>query len=182
MSRPSDPNEHVLRVNLKDGADVRRFCEVSVKGKEVYIYQPRKGGSVKVSYHESGQKHVKIGKDRPIMPPMHLEPTEFIVTEEKPWSKSFENFAGLLRYEGEPDNNVVEFEVPPLPYVDITFVEIAIGRSFDPKGWSMDGVDQVTLKQEVFPVPHSTDGLQVCVRLLRLESSSAPSPPSEPPE
>ncbi|MBI3679215.1 MAG: hypothetical protein HY235_02240 [Acidobacteria bacterium] len=179
MSCAPDPSEYVLRVNLKDASDVRRFCEVRVKGKDVYIYQPRKGESVKVSYHESGQKHVKIGQSGPIMPPMHLDPTEAIVTEEKPWSKSFENFANLLPYKGEAANDVFEIELPPLPYVDtITFAQIAIGRSFDPKG----GVDQVTLKQEVFPVPHSTDGLQVCVRLLRLQSSSAPSPPGEHPE
>jgi hypothetical protein len=183
MSRASGPSEYVLRVNLKDGSDVRRFCEVRVKGKDVYIYQPRKGECVKVSYHESGQKHVKIGQSSPIMPPMHLDPTEAIVTEEKPWSKSFENFAKLLPYKGGAANDVFEIELPPLPYVDtIAFAQIAIGRSFDPKGWTMSGVDQVTLKQEVFPVPHSTDGLQVCVRLLRLQSSSAPSPPSKHPE
>jgi hypothetical protein len=131
MSRATDPSEYVLRVDLKDGSDVRRFCEVRVKGKDVYIHQPRKGESVKVSYHESGQKRVRIGQSGPIMPPMHLD---------------------------------------------------SVGRSFDPEGWSMDGVDQVTLKQEVFLVPHSTDGLQGCVRLLQLQSSSAPSPPSEHPE
>ena len=61
MSRAPDPSEYVLRVNLKDGSNVRRFCEVRVKGKDVYIYQPRKGASVKVSYHESGE-------DRPERP------------------------------------------------------------------------------------------------------------------
>lgn len=182
MSRAPDSSEYVLRVNLKDGSDVRRFCEVRVKGKDVYIYQPRKGESVKVSYHQSGQQHVKIGHGGPIMAPMQLDPTEAIVTEEKPWSKSFENFADLLPYTGQPANDVFEIDLPLLPYVDtITFAQIAIGRSFDPKGWSMDEVDQVMLRQEVFPVAHSKDGLQVCVRLLRLQSS-APPPPSEHPE
>jgi hypothetical protein len=180
MSRPPDSSEYVLRVNVKDGSDVRRFCEVRVKGKDVYIYQPTQGGPVKVSYHESGQEHVKIGQSKPIMSPMQLDPTQAILTEEKPWSKSFENLADLLPYKGEAANDVFEIELPPLPYVDtITFAQIAIGRLFDPKGWSMDEVDLMTLKQEVFPVPHSTDGLQVCVRLLRLQLSAAPSPPGE---
>ena len=135
MSRTFDHTEYVLRVNLKNGLDVRRFCEVRVKGKDVYIYQPSKGQSVKVSYHESGQEHVKVGQSSPIIPPMHLDPVAAIVTEEKPWSKSFENFADLLPYKGEPANDVFEIELPPLPYVDtISFAQIAIGRAFDTSG------------------------------------------------
>jgi hypothetical protein len=57
---------------LKDGADVRRFCEVQVKDGEVYIFQPRKRQSVKVSYHKSGRMHVKSGVGGTIMQPMHL--------------------------------------------------------------------------------------------------------------
>jgi hypothetical protein len=167
MSRAVDSNEYLLRVNLKDGPDVRRFCEVRVKGKDVYIYQPKKGGPVKVSYHESGEKHVKIGRGLPIMP-MHLDPTEAIITEETPWSKSFENFNDLLPYAGEPANDTFATELPALPNVDsITVAQIAIGRSFDPKNRSMDSVEQVTREQQVFPVPQSADGLRVCVRILR---------------
>jgi len=61
MSRNSVPSEYVLRVNLKDASDVRRFCEVRVQGKDVYIYQPRKGGPVKVAEGEVGaQDHAGI--------------------------------------------------------------------------------------------------------------------------
>jgi hypothetical protein len=35
-SRTSDPNEYFLRINLNDRADVRRPCEVRVKGKDIY--------------------------------------------------------------------------------------------------------------------------------------------------
>src|SRR5690348_13459921 len=35
MSRTSDHTEYVFRVNLNNGLDVRRFCEVPVKAKEV---------------------------------------------------------------------------------------------------------------------------------------------------
>jgi hypothetical protein len=173
MSRAVNSNEYVLLVNLKDGLDVRRFCEVRVKGNDVYIYQPKKGNSVKVSYHESGQTHVKVGPGAPITPPMQLDPTEAISTEEKPWSKSFENFNDLMPYCGEPANDTFTIELPPLPYVDsITFAQVAIGRSFDAKDWALDGVDQVTTKQQVFPVPQSPNGLEVCVRILRLQYGS----------
>jgi hypothetical protein len=173
MSRSVDPNEYVLRINLKEGSDERRFCEVRVKGKDVYIYQPKKGDVVKVSYHESGQQHVKVGGGAPIMPPMQLDRTEAIVTEEKPWSKSFENFYDLLPYAGQPANDIVTVEVPPLPCVEsITFAQIAIGRSFRSEGWAIEGVEQVTTKQQVFRVPQSADGLQVCVRIMRLQYSA----------
>src|SRR5437879_4087930 len=101
MSRKYHPNEYVLRVNLAAGSDARRFCEVVVKGHDVYIYQPRRGSSVKVSYHASGQKHVKIGKSDPVIAPMHLDPPLLLVTEETPWSQSVENFSTLLPYKGE---------------------------------------------------------------------------------
>jgi hypothetical protein len=173
MSRAGDPNEYLLRVNLKNGADVRRFCELRVKGNDVYIYQPREGDSVKVSYHESGEQHVKIGKGAPVLPPMQLDPTEAIVTEEAPWSMTFENFADLLPYKGEAANDVFEIDLPQLPYTDTyTFAQISVGRSFDPKGWAMDTVNQVTLKQQVFRVPQSLNHLQVCVRILRLQYSA----------
>lgn len=169
VSRPTDPSEYVLRVNLRRGADVRRFCEVRVKDGEVYIFQPKKGQSVKVSYHRSGQKHVKFGLGAPIMPPMLLEPTEAIVTEEEPWLKGFENFNDLLTYESQASDHVCEIECPPLPYVDtMTFAQVGIGRSFEPKEWAIDGVKHVTLKQEVFPI-QTANGFQICVRVLRLQ-------------
>lgn len=172
MSRANDPNEYVLRVNLKHGSDARRFCEVRVKGNDVYVYQPKKGNPVKVSYHESGEQHVKVGSGLPIMQLMQLDPTEVIWTEETPWSQSFENFNDLLPYTGQIADDTFEIELALSPPLDsITFAEIAIGRSFGSKEWTMEGVEHNVLNQKVFAVPQSINGLQVCVRVLRLRHS-----------
>jgi hypothetical protein len=85
------------------------------------------------------------------------------------WSKSFENFSGLLPYNNEPADATYEIDLPPLPYVDrIIFAQVSIGRFFDPKGWTMDGVIQSTLQQQVFRVPISPSNLLLCVRVLEL--------------
>jgi len=55
MSRTAAADEYVLRLNLKSASDVRRFCEVHVQESDVYVLQPKKDGSVKISYHESGK-------------------------------------------------------------------------------------------------------------------------------
>jgi hypothetical protein len=164
--------EYVLRINLKNRADVRRFCEVHVKGWDTYVFQPRKGESVKVSYHESGQVHLKIGNSDAMFKRFHDSPM-FLQDEEEIWSKSFENFNGLLPYNGEAADNVVEIDVPPLPYTDsITFAQVIVGRNFDPKGWEMDSVLQTTIKQEIFKPDASVSGLSVAVRVLKLSHAS----------
>ena len=95
MSRTKTADRYIARINLTSGSDVRRFCEVHIDDSDdVYVFQPRKGGSVKVSYHESGQRHLKIGSG-PAMFVMHSSRPEWIRTEERLWSKSFENFASL---------------------------------------------------------------------------------------
>ena len=170
MSTRLAADEYLLLVHLKDGGEVRRFCEVRVKGKDVYIYQPRRGASVKVSYHESGQQHVKIGDSGTMIPAMQLDPTSAILTEENPWSKSLENFAYLLPWKKKPASAVLDLDVPPSAD-GVAVVQISIGRHFHQGDWTMENVDHVTLRQEIFSVPHSTDGLQVCVRVCRLQAS-----------
>jgi hypothetical protein len=174
MSRAPSPGEYLLRINLKNGADVRRFCEVRVKGNDVYILQPRKGKSVKISYHESGQQHLTIGSGVPLLPPMQPDPIEAILTEEKPWSNSFENFADLLPYKRENANDVFEIDLVPLQSdpKTIPFAQVSVGRAFDSHGWTMDEVDQLTIKQQVFPLPNNDSDLQFCVRILRLQASA----------
>jgi hypothetical protein len=170
MSRPSSPSEYLLLINLKDGEDLRRFCQVLVRGDDVYIFQPCKGGPVKTTYHKSGQQHVKIGQGPPLFP-VQLDPTAAILTEENPWAKSFENFVDLLPYKGETANDV--FEIDPSEWSDPNaFAQVSIGRAFDQCGWTLDEVDQITLRQQVFVVPNSASGLQVCVRILRLQPSA----------
>jgi hypothetical protein len=141
---------------------------VLVRDDDVYVFQPRKGGSVKSSYHQSGQQHLKVGKGAPIMDPMQLDPPSQVLTEENPWSKSFENFANLLPYEGEKADALFEIDLPTTVET-LPFAQISIGRSFDSKGWTVGTVSLVTLRQEVFSVPHSANGLQVCVRVVRLQ-------------
>jgi hypothetical protein len=92
---------------------IRRFCQVRVdQNDNVYVFQPHKGGSVKVGYHESGQKHLKIGNG-PALFTMHLDRPEWIHSEEAVWAKSFENFAQLLKYDGEQADALFEFELFP---------------------------------------------------------------------
>src|SRR5262245_34276590 len=151
--RKGSSNGFTLCVNLRAGADVRRFCQVHVsQNDDVYVLQPRKGKSVKVSYHESGQRHVKIGQGPPMFV-MRLDKPEWILQEERVWSQSFENFKDLLPYRGEPANAVFEIDLPTTPHLNaITFAQVSIGQFFDPEGWSMDEVVQNTLKQQVFRV------------------------------
>src|SRR5207249_1812130 len=113
MSRTNTARGYVVLVNVKSGTDVRRFCQVRVDPNDnVYVFQPRKGGSVKVSYHESGEKHVKIGCS-PAMFVMHLERPEWIRTEEAVWAQSFENFTALLPHDGKSADALFEVELPP---------------------------------------------------------------------
>ncbi len=165
--------EYVLRVNLKSGADVRRFCEVHLKCWDSYAFQPRKGESVKVSYHESGQIHLKIGRSDAMFKRFNDAPAS-IMDEESIWSKSFENFPDLLPSNTDPADDVFDIELPPLPYTDtITFAQVIVGRIFDPKGWAMGGVEQTTIDQKTFRPDPAVSGLSVCVRVARLKHSVA---------
>src|SRR5262245_16443611 len=112
MSRTKTPKRYLARINLRSGSDVRRFCEVHIDDADnVYVFQPRKGGSAKVSYHESGQRHLKIGSS-PAMFVRHSTQPEWIRTEEKLWSQSFENFTSLLPYSEEASDAVCDIELP----------------------------------------------------------------------
>lgn len=175
MSRSNSQNEYVLRVNLKHGSDLRRFCEVHIKGEDLYVFQPNKNVSTKVSYHESGQKHVKVGSGEPIIKPLLLDPLKAIRTEESVWSKDFKNFNDLLVYSGQPADDIFEIEYMAPSVDSINFAEIAVGRSFGDDAWIMDGVAQEVLQQKLFSVPQPMEELQVCVRVLRLLDAVPPS-------
>jgi len=170
MWRAKETNGYVLLVNVKSGADARRFCQVRVDPNDnVYVFQPHKGGSVKVSYHESGQKHLKV-RNGPAMFIMRLDRPEWIRSEQAVWAQSFENFAQLLRYDGEQADALFEFELPPLSEATLPFLQMSIGRLFSPQGWTMDEVEQRTVQEKVFEVPASPSQLRLCVRILRLSS------------
>jgi len=167
MLRTSARDEYLLRINLKKGAVARRFCEVHVKGNDVYVMQPRKGKSVKVTYHQSGQRHLKHGNG-PAMFVLQLDRPEWIQKEEPCWESSFENFAHLLAYQRERADSVYDIELPPRSTSTITFAQVSIGRFFDHQAWKNEGVTLATLLQQVFPVPISPSNLSICVRVLRL--------------
>ena len=173
MARTSKRPEYMLRINLQSGTDLRRFSQVRVDGKDnVYILQPRKETSVHVSYHESGERHLKVG-DGPSLFVMHLDKPEWIRSEEPVWEKSFENFATLLPYTGQHADQIVTVPLPELPYGDcITFAQVSIGRFFEPQILSTDGVTLITLLQETYAVPISPSGLHLCVRVLNLASAA----------
>ena len=122
---------------------------------------------MKVSYHESGQRHLKIGSG-PAMFVMHSSRPEWIRTEERLWSKSFENFASLLPYNGEAADAVLEIELPSAAGDTIAFAQVSVGQFFDPEGWTMDGVRQATLRQKIVCVRESPSQLRLCIRVLRL--------------
>jgi len=100
---------------------------------------------------------------------IHLDRPEWIRSEEKVWSKSFENFNDLLPYNEQPADAVFAIDLPTIAYVGtITFAKVSIGRFFDPEGWSIDGMKQSTLKQQMFTVPISPSQLLLCIRTIRL--------------
>ena len=169
---PRTHADYTLRINLRSGADKRRFCEVHVKDDEVYMFQPRKGGSTKISYHRSGQKHLKLGKGPSLFNPMFLDPPKWIDTEEECFHKSFENFAKLLPYEGEAADEVFEIELPPPSNTRLTFAQVSVGRFFVPQGWKEEGVRLTTLDQRQFAIPSSPSSLSIYVRVLQLHEEN----------
>ncbi len=162
--------EYVLRINLKSGTEVRRFCEVHVNGDDVYVFQPEKGAITKVSYHQSGQRHLKKGAGPAMftMFTMMLDRPRWIETEEPCWEKSFENFARLFPYCSEPATDIFEIDLPNPSDTTISFAQVSIGRFFSPPGWELDGGTLTTPQQRVFPVPSSPSDLSICVRVLQL--------------
>jgi len=69
-------DKYILRVNLRSDSDLRQFCVVELKCWDAYVFQPPKKKRPKVSYHASGQTHVKVGKSgamlRRFNAPQHL--------------------------------------------------------------------------------------------------------------
>ncbi len=166
--RAAVDKKYILRINLRSDAELRRFCEVHLKGWDAYVFQPCQGQRVKVSYHESGQVHVKVRKSGAMFKRFY-EPPASLVGEESVWSQSFENFSTLLRWKDEPANDIHEIKLPALPYTDtITFAQVVVGRRFTPDRWVSDGVEQEVIEQKAFKPDVSLSGLSVCIRVVRL--------------
>ena len=173
MPRITTENEYVLHVNLRAGDDVRRFCEVHVQEKnDVYVFQPRKGGSTKVSYHASGERHVKRGNG-PSLYTLRLDPPEWIESEESCWEQSFENFSTLLSYRDESADDIFAIDLTAFSDDTITLAQVSIGRFFDTPSWIDDGVRLTTLHQQVFPVTKLGTDLSICVRVIQLKQTDS---------
>ena len=180
IEMPKPMPDYTLRINLRSVADKRRFCEVHVKDDNVYMFQPRKGGSAKISYHKSGQRRLKVGKGPPLAGPMFLDPPERIDTEEERFCQSFENFAKLISYSGEPADEMFEIELPPPSNTQLTFAVLSIGRFFVPQAWKEEGVILTTLAQREFVMASSPSRLSICARVLQLhEENNEPDCPQQ---
>jgi len=158
-----------LRINLHANDEVRRFCEVHIKGSDVYVFQPRKGQSVKISYHESGQRHLKIG-NAPAMFVRQEGHPGYIREERRLWSKSFENFSKLLMYEGQPADDLLRLELPSLSCDRLHLAEISIGNDFSPQGWVHEDVSLRMLEEHLFKIRMGFSSITICVRSLVLST------------
>jgi hypothetical protein len=107
---------------------------------------------------------------------MHLEPPEWIRCEESVWSKSFEDFPDLLRYENESADEIFEFEMPLHSEERLSFLQVSVGRFFDPEAWTKDEVELKTVQEKLFAVPSSDSQLRLCVRILNLEAAQHAAP------
>lgn len=134
LSRNRDSTtEFLLRVNLRSGSDVRRFSQVRVdQNDNVYVFQPRKEENVKISYHESGQRHLKFGNGSAMFV-MNLDRPEWICSEEQLWEKSSENFDALVPYNGQAPDGIFEIDLPGSSNDAITFAQISIGKFGSPQ-------------------------------------------------
>ncbi len=161
--------EYVLRVNVVLGDDTRRFCEIRAKNDDVYVFQPEKGiNRAKISYHASGQRHLKLGNG-PAMFVRHDDQPAWIRSEKDVFAKSLENFSTLLRYKGELADDKFDLELPSASPTTMVYIEVSIGRTFDSKDWKHLDVRAVTLSQKDFVVLHSPSALKICVRLFQMQ-------------
>jgi hypothetical protein len=100
---------YILRVTLSSETETRQFCQVNVKGNDVYAHQPHPEKYLKTSHHESGERHQKEyagGSKGPALKVMWLERPDAILTEDVCWDADFHNFSELLPYDGEPVDNI----------------------------------------------------------------------------
>ncbi|MBL8292598.1 MAG: hypothetical protein JNN08_12220 [Bryobacterales bacterium] len=114
---------------MTDGKETKVALRIQVQSNEVYAFQPLKGGPVKISFHESDQRHIRIGKGKPQLE-QHETPAHLLIEEESLFGTSFENFATLLSYKQESFDVVEIIDFAEFPAESIPFVEVAVGRVF----------------------------------------------------
>jgi hypothetical protein len=143
-----------------------------VKSDNLYALQPSRSKTRKISYHESGVSHYKVGSSAPILPFVDLPP-RFLKESALPLSHtrrrlfavSLENMPTLLQYTGQPYDRKIGIR---LPKVDGLFViELYLGSSTGQR-WAYESESYV----ETTISEHSFGGARYdfCVRLAVLSS------------
>ncbi len=119
---------------------------------DVYVYQPKKNGSVKVSYHASGQRHLQIPGE-PRMFIRQLTAPAWLQREERLWSKSFENFARLLPARAVTDGMEIEVALPKEEPGGVVWLgQVAIGSPSQQQGQT-PGLKTTVVFQLALPMP-----------------------------
>jgi hypothetical protein len=150
-----------------------RAVELLVKSDNLYALQPSRGKTRKVSYHESGQSHYKVGSSAPILPFVDLPPRflkesalSLTHTRRRLFAVSLENMQTLPQYTGQPYDRKIEIR---LPNVDGLFVtELYLGSSTGQRwGYEAEGYVETTISEHSF----NGAGYDFCVRLAVLSSA-----------
>ena len=114
------------------GGKALRALELRVNGDDLYAMQPRHVHTEKVSYHASGQSHIKVGNSKPILPFQKLPP-RFLKEEAQRlrhgryrlFAISLENAPTLLPYMGQEYYTRFDLHVPQVD--GIVVVELYVG-------------------------------------------------------
>jgi hypothetical protein len=173
MARPRSKPDFTAGVVIIDGTREVRAVELLVKSDNLYALQPGHGKARKVSYHESGQSHYKIGNSAPILPIVDLPP-RFLKESTLPLSHnrrrlfavSLENMPVLLQYTGQPYDRAIKIR---LPKVDGLFViELYLGSNSGQRwAYESEGYVETTITEHSF----SGAGYDFCLRLAVLSST-----------
>lgn len=160
-------------VVVSDNKREVRAVELLVKSHNLYALQPSRGKTRKVSYHESGQSHYKVGSSAPILPFVDLPPRflkesalPLTHTRRRLFAVSLENMPTLLQYTGQPYDRKIGIR---LPNVDGLFVtELYLGSSTGQRwAYESEGYVETTISEHSF----SGAGYDFCVRLAVLSST-----------
>lgn len=173
MPRPRSKPDFTAGVVISDDNTEVRVIELLVKSDNLYALQPSRGKTRKVSYHESGQSHYKVGSSAPILPFSDLPP-RFLKESALPLSHtrrrlfavSLENLSTLLLHTGQPYDRKIGIR---LPKVDGLFViELYLGSTTGQR-WAheSEGYVETTISEHSF----RGAGYDFCVRLAVLSST-----------
>lgn len=172
MAHASDKPGFTIAVNLRCDQGVFRLFHVKVTSPDDYYgLRPKKGGSVKFSWHTSGQDHMSSA-DGTLLEASKTQstpPAQVMF----PDSKWFVNVGGperLLPYKAQGADHCFEVDWDALDRERYVYsVEIAFGRRFDIAEYRGDST---VVQQEFYTVPVSKSGVLIRVRLVGNPSGS----------